>query len=150
MKKHFSIVIPFALLFACNANITDLRPHGSQTDLPELTQNNYLMGYLNENRSSYRVSFYDINIDFDIENKSINGHVTIKAESLNDLNKIQLDLAENLNILKIVHENKELKFTREFDAVIINFPSPILKNNLFHLITIYSLKMHLLNLIFQM
>ena len=138
MKKHFSIVIPFALLFACNVNTTDLRPHGSQTDLPELTQNNYLMGYLNENRSSYRVSFYDINIDFDIENKSINGHVTIKAESLNDLNKIQIDLAENLNILKIVHENKELKFTREFDAVIINFPSPILKNNLFDLTVFYE------------
>ena len=35
--------------------------------LPELTPNNLLMGNLNENRSSYRVSFYDINIDFDIE-----------------------------------------------------------------------------------
>ena len=138
MKKHFSIVIPFALLFACNANITDLRPHGSQTDLPELTQNNYLMGYLNENRSSYRVSFYDINIDFDIENKSINGYVTIKAESLTDLNKLQVDLAENLNILKIVYENKELEFTREFDAVTINFPSPILNNSLFDLTIFYE------------
>ena len=52
-----------------------------------------------KNRSSYRVS-YDINIDFDIENKSINGFVTIKAESIRDLNKLQIDLAENLNIKK--------------------------------------------------
>ena len=133
-----NVFLFFILLIACNSNVDSLRPHGSQTDLPELTQNNYLMGYLNENRSSYRVSFYDINIDFDIENKSINGHVTIKAESLNDLNKIQVDLAENLNILKIVHENKELKFDREFDAVIINFPSPILKNNLFDLTVFYE------------
>ena len=47
----------------------------------ELTPNNFLIGNLNENRSSYRVSFYDINIDFDIENKSLDGFVTIKAES---------------------------------------------------------------------
>ena len=40
------------------------------------------MGFLNENRSSYRVSFYDINIDFDIENKSIKGYVTIKVEKV--------------------------------------------------------------------
>ena len=137
-EKKYNVFLFYILLIACNPNVDSLRPHGSQTDLPELTQNNYLMGYLNENRSSYRVSFYDINIDFDIENKSINGHVTIKAESLNDLNKIQVDLAENLNILKIVHENKELKFTREFDAVIINFPSPISKNNFFDLTVYYE------------
>ena len=61
------------------------------------------MGNLNENRSSYRVSFYDINIDFDIEKKSINGFVTIKAQSLRDLNNLQIDLAENLNIKKVTH-----------------------------------------------
>jgi len=114
------------------------RPHGSQTDLPELTRNNYLMGFLNENRSSYRVSFYDINIDFDIENKSINGYVTIKAESLNDLNKLQVDLAENLNIIKIVHEDKELEFSRELDAVVINFPSLIAKNIMFDFTVFYE------------
>ena len=71
MKKTFSIIsLLLFLLFSCkkyDSSSTENRPHGSQYDLPELTQNNYLMGYLNENRSSYRVSFYDINIDFDIE-----------------------------------------------------------------------------------
>ena len=80
MKKIiFSILI--CSLLSCQEN----RPHGNQYDLPELTRNNYLMGFLNENRSSYRVSFYDINIDFDIENKSIKGYVTIKVESLKTL-----------------------------------------------------------------
>ena len=97
----------------------DIRPHGSQYDLPELTRNNYLMGYLNENRSSYRVSYYDINIDFNIEQKSIKGFVIIKAESINDLNKLQIDLAENLNITRISHKNQELSFSRELDAVLI-------------------------------
>jgi aminopeptidase N len=150
MKKKYNIIIVllfgtigYALIallanYQLDSTTNDNRPHGSQTDLPELTRNNYLMGFLNENRSSYRVSFYDINIDFDIENKSINGHVTIKAESLSDLNRLQIDLAENLNILKIVHEDKELKFKREFDAVVINFPSPIPKDNIFDFTVFYE------------
>ena len=116
MKKIiFSILI--CTLLSCQEN----RPHGNQYNLPELTPNNYLIGNLNENRSSYRVSFYDINIDFDIENKSLNGFVTIKAESLRDLNKLQIDLAENLNIKKITHKGQELSFSREFDAVLVDF-----------------------------
>jgi len=146
MKKKYNILLliivgVFIWLLSTTEIVTatnENRPHGSQTDLPELTRNNYLMGYLNENRSSYRVSFYDINIDFDIENKTINGHVTIKAESLNDLKKLQIDLAENLNILKIVYTGKELEFTREFDAVIVNFPSPILKGNMFDFTVFYE------------
>jgi aminopeptidase N len=150
MKKTYNIIIIFfigsigyaIISFLANYQLDSItsanRPHGSQTDLPELTRNNYLMGYLNENRSSYQVSFYDINIDFDIENKSINGHVTIKAKSLNDLNRLQIDLAENLNILKIVHEKKELDFAREFDAVVINFQSPILKDTIFDFTIFYE------------
>ena len=68
MKKIiFSLLI--CTLLSCQEN----RPHGDQYNLPELTPNNLLIGNLNENRSSYRVSFYDINIDFDIINKALEG-----------------------------------------------------------------------------
>lgn len=54
MKKKFSKILACSLiLFSCqqsNATSNENRPHGSQYDLPELTENNYLMGYLNENR----------------------------------------------------------------------------------------------------
>ena len=133
MKK-----IIYSLLLCTFLSCQENRPHGSQYDLPELNENNFLMGYLNENRSSYRVSFYDINIDFNIEKKSINGFVTIKAESLNDLEKLQVDLAENLNIKKIVHKNKELSYSRQFDAVLIKFPNLISKGNLFEFTVYYE------------
>ena len=81
MRKRYSILTFCILLIACNAKVANLRPHGSQTDVPELTRNNYLMGFLNEYRSSYDVTYYDINIDFDIEQKSIDGFVTIKDYS---------------------------------------------------------------------
>ncbi len=133
MKKIiFSLLI--CTFFSCQEN----RPHGSQQQLPELTPNNLLMGYLNENRSSYRVSFYDINIDFDLETKSINGFVTIKAESLNDLRKLQVDLAENLNISKVSYNNIDLEFSREYDAVLIIFPKNIKKGNMFEFTVFYD------------
>jgi aminopeptidase N len=121
-------------LLSCQEN----RPHGNQYNLPELTQNNFLIGNLNENRSSYRVSFYDINIDFDIEKKSLNGFVTVKAESITDLDKLQIDLAENLNIKKITHKNQNLYFSREFDAVLIDFKSIIKKNSIFEFTVFYE------------
>ena len=133
MKKIiFSLLI--CTLLSCQEN----RPHGNQYNLPELTQNNFLMGNLNENRSSYRVSFYDINIDFDIENKSLDGFVTIKAESKSDITQLQVDLAENLNIKSIIFQNKEVTFKREYDAVLIKFPKTIRKNNFFEFTVNYD------------
>ena len=132
MKKIiFSLLV--CTLLCCQEN----RPHGDQYNLPELTPNNLLIGNLNENRSSYRVSFYDINIDFDIKNKALEGFVKIKAESVKDLNKLQIDLAENLNVKKITYENKELSFSREFDAVLIDFESTISKGEIFEFTVFY-------------
>ena len=133
MKKIIFSV--FALTFL---SCQESRPHGNQYKLPELTPNNYLIGNLNDNRSSYRVSFYDINIDFDIEKKSIDGYVTIKAESLRDLNSLQVDLAENLSVKKVTHQGNELSFSREYDAVLVDFISTIKKDSIFEFTVFYQ------------
>ena len=133
MKK---IIFSLALLTLLSCQ--EGRPHGNQYELPELTPNNYLIGNLNDNRSSYRVSFYDINIDFDIEKKSIDGYVTIKAESLIDLNSLQVDLAENLSIKKVTHKGDELSFSREYDAVLVDFISTIKKDSIFEFTVFYQ------------
>jgi len=133
MKK-----IIFSILICTFLSCQEKRPHGNQYNLPELTQNNFLIGNLNENRSSYRVSFYDINIDFNIDNKSLDGFVRVKAESIKDLDKLQIDLAENLNIKKITHKNQNLSYSREFDAVLINFKSIIKKDSIFEFTVFYE------------
>ena len=89
------------------------------------------MGFLNENRASYYLSYYDINIDFNIENQSLDGFVTIKAKSLNDIKKLQVDLVKDLSIKKITHQNNELEYSREEDAVLVFFEKIIPKNTLF-------------------
>ena len=133
MKK-----IIFSLLIFTLLNGQENRPHGNQYNLPSLTPNNLLIGKLNENRSSYKVSFYDINIDFDIANKALEGFVTIKAKSIRDLNTLQIDLAENLNIKKVTHKNQKLLFKREFDAVLIDFSSTIKKDSMFEFTVFYD------------
>ena len=138
MKKRYSILILYAFLIACNGGAANARPHGSQTDTPELTRNNYLMGFLNEYRSSYDVTYYDINIDFDIEKKSIDGFVTIKAKSLADIDTLQIDLAKNLNIIKIIHKNNSIQYSREEDAVMIMFDETVEKDKLFDFTVHYS------------
>tara|TARA_B100000575_G_scaffold285642_1_gene281196 strand:- start:6826 stop:8502 length:1677 start_codon:yes stop_codon:yes gene_type:complete len=138
MKKKYSILILFISLIACNENVSNLTPHGSQTDLPELTRNNYLMGFLNEYRSSYDVTYYDINIDFDIEKKSIDGFVTIKARALNDIDSLQVDLAKNLTITKITHQNSSVEYNREEDAVMVMFNNTLDKDTLFNFTVYYN------------
>ena len=138
MKKRYSILILYAFLIACNGGAANARPHGSQTDTPELTRNNYLMGFLNEYRSSYDVTYYDINIDFDIEKKSIDGFVTIKAKSLADIDTLQIDLAKNLSIIKIIHKNNSIQYSREEDAVMIMFDETVEKDKLFDFTVHYS------------
>ncbi len=133
MKKIIFSIIICTFLF-CQEN----RPHGDQYNLPELTPNNFLIGNLNDNRSSYKVSFYDINIDFDIEKKSLDGFVIVKAQSIKDLDKLQIDLAKNLNIKKITYENQDISFSREFDAVLVDFKSTIKKGNIFEFTVFYE------------
>ena len=138
MKKSYNTLILCTFLIACNGNIADLRPHGSQTNTPELTRNNYLMGFLNEYRNSYDVNYYDINIDFNIEQKSIDGFVTIKAKSLDNIDTLQVDLAKNLNIQKITYKNKSVEYSREEDAVMVFFNETIENNTLFDFTVHYN------------
>ena len=47
------LIIGLISISIINAQENNSRPHGSQYNLPELTRNNYLMGYLNENRTIF-------------------------------------------------------------------------------------------------
>ena len=57
---------------------------------------------------------------------------------MRDLNILQIDLAENLAIKKITHKKEELIFSRQLDAVLVNFPSTIKKGNIFEFTVFYD------------
>ena len=82
-----------------------------------------LRGTLNKFRSVYDVTFYDLNLKVNPEQKSISGANAIHYTVLQDFKKIQVDLFANMHIDSVTTENHKLSFEREGDAVFIDFPS---------------------------
>ena len=88
----------------------------------EYTRKDSLRGNLTDIRTCYDVTFYDLNVVIDDQEKSIERSTnTIHFKALSDFNCIQIDLAANMEIMAIEFEGEEIKFLREFDAVYIYF-----------------------------
>jgi len=96
-----------------------------------------LRGNLTSLRTCYDVIFYDLFLNVDENSKSLVGSSnSIHFQAKENFNKIQIDLAQNMQINKIEFLNKDLNFERDFDAVYIYFPKQIKKNE-FHKIKVY-------------
>ena len=89
------------------------------------TRMDSLRGSLREERNCFDVTFYNLSIDFDTLNKTISGRNAIYFNATSRSNKIQIDLAENLSIDQISYRNRPLTFTREFNAVFVSLPEPL-------------------------
>ena len=78
-------------------------------------------------RTCYDMNYYHLDVKFDIPNKFISGNVLFKFTATQDFTKLQFDLFANLKVEKVVYNGANLPFTREFNAVFVTFPAPILK-----------------------
>lgn len=113
----------------------------SQTTIPEkekFSRADTLRGTLSAERSCYNVLSYDLDIKIDIDNKYISGSNSIKFIAEQDFLKLQIDLFENMKIEKIEFDEKPLKYTREYNAVFIEFPNIIKKGSVAFLKIYYS------------
>ena len=96
-----------------------------------------LRGNLTSLRTCYDVVFYDLFLNIDENSKSLVGSSnSIHFQAKENFNKIQIDLAQNMQINKIEFLDEDLIFERDFDAVYIYFPMQIKKNE-FHKIKVY-------------
>jgi aminopeptidase N len=91
------------------------------------TRKDSLQGGLRPERTSYNVLRYDLNIKINIEEKSIVGYNDITFKVIENTNKIQVDLFENMKVDSIIFNTKKLDYKREFNAVFIDFPNEIKK-----------------------
>ena len=89
-----------------------------------------LRGQLTPLRTCYDVQYYHLDVKVDIDKKFISGSNLFKFKAVNDFNKLQFDLFDNLSVDKVEYKGKELKFTREFNAVFITFPQTIKKGSI--------------------
>jgi aminopeptidase N len=94
----------------------------------QFTQADTLRGALRPERTCYDVKAYDLKLDIMFESKSIAGSNTMTFLTLEDFDRLQIDLFENMLIDKILWNTQELKYTRIFNAVFVQFPEKIQKN----------------------
>jgi aminopeptidase N len=86
------------------------------------TRADTLRGKLTPLRSCYDVTFYHLDISIDIDRKFIEGTNLIRFKTLNAFTRMQIDLYANMTISRILYKQTELHFSREYDAVFIDFP----------------------------
>ena len=92
-------------------------------DQYQFTRADTLRGMLRPERTCFDVTFYDLNIKIDPENRSINGNVEMVYLIKKDFKTLQVDLYQNMEILRIMHGEEQLNYRREHNAVFIDFPA---------------------------
>lgn len=138
MKKYLRLII-FAFLAQSLISCTVLGPivgfnfsHKTPKRAgiyPKFTEKDSLRGSIGKYRKNYDVTFYDLNIDVNPEKQYIKGFVDIYFTALSDLDKIQIDLYDNMKINNISFESGELKYTRKYNAVFVSFDNKIAQGN---------------------
>lgn len=130
--KNLSYLILFLLLspFLVNGQLL--------SDKNEFSRKDSLRGQLTPLRTCYDVTYYHLDVDINIPKRSIAGSNLIKFKTIQDFNRIQIDLFDNMAIDKILYRGKQLKYTREFNAVFIDFPTQIKANTLDSILVYFS------------
>jgi aminopeptidase N len=105
----------------------------------ETTRRDSLQGGLRFERTCYDVLRYDLYLKVDPSKKWIMGTNEITFKVIEPTKKIQLDLFDNMIIEDIsCFEFGKLEFTRDENAVFINFNTPLEKNKIYTLLFSYS------------
>ncbi len=116
MKKH--IIVPFLLLLG----ITLLQAQPNFDWQQTFTRADTLRGGLRPERTYYNVTFYHLDIQFDIAQRFIKGYNDIEFRVVQDFERMQLDLFENMTISKIEYLEKNVPWVREGNAFFVTLP----------------------------
>jgi aminopeptidase N len=140
----FSKITIFAIacfcLSACSLLGINLNHHAPvhAGKYPKFTQKDSLRGSLNTNRSCFDVTFYELNVSFDYDKKTIEGVVNITAKAENDFKTLQLDLQRNMTVNSVQYLGESLKFIRKDDYFVVEMPKTMPKNSHFTLQVAYQ------------
>ena len=84
-----------------------------------------LRGEYGRHRANNDLLYYTLDVRVDPDRKLISGKNSIRFRMLQDDTRIQIDLHANLNVDRIMLGATSLKFTREINAVFIDFPETL-------------------------
>ena len=88
-----------------------------------------LRGALSSDRSWFDVHYYHLDLELNIQEKSISGSNTIAFSVLKSSNRMQLDLFANMSIDSVIYQGNICEVTREFNAFFVEFPKPLVKGS---------------------
>ncbi len=130
MKKF----LPAALLLFCSAcaNGQLLAPKATYT------RADTLRGMLTPLRTCYDINYYHLDVKVNIADKFISGSNLFRFTATQDFQRLQFDLFSNLKVERVLYKGKALPFSREFNAVFVDFPSIIKKGSKDEFTVFYS------------
>ncbi len=89
-------------------------------------------------RANNDLLFYDLNIRLNVAEKFLSGHNLIRFKMLSDDRRIQIDLFANMEVDSILFAGKKLNYSREFNAVFVDFPETLRAGQTYGLVFHYS------------
>lgn len=89
-----------------------------------------LRGMLTPLRTCYDIQYYHLDVKVDIENRYISGSNLFKFVAVDNFDRLQFDLFENLSVDSITFHGNKLPFERSYHAVFVDFPSTIEKGKI--------------------
>ena len=126
--ENYNILLP-VLQDSVKQKKEAARPSGEITSVSNrqngFTRADTLRGMLSPLRSCYDVSFYHLDVDLNLESRSIVGSNKIRFKVVTSFNRMQIDLYANMHIEKVLYRDQPLSFTREEDAVFVRFPATL-------------------------
>ena len=100
-------------------------PPAAPPQLRPPTRADVLRGEYGRYRANNDLLFYHLDVKVDPAKRHIAGRNTVRFRMLSDDTRIQLDLYANLTIERILFKNAPLEYTREVNAVFIDFPETL-------------------------
>lgn len=124
-KNIFSLLCLSILLQSCGLLGIHFKVHNPKKEgkTPQFSEEAILLGEMTPLRSCYDVHYYDLDLAFDADQKSISGTVEMYAKAQTDFDSLQLDLHSNFEILELSDKNtgSVLSFRREERAVVVQY-----------------------------
>lgn len=102
------------------------------------TRADTLRGQLSPLRSCYDVTFYHLDVAVDMERHFLKGNSKIRYKVLSAFDRMQIDLYANMQIERILYKGQPLTYTREYDAVFVQFPEGQLAGSTGEIIVYYE------------
>ena len=124
MRRLLVAVVSGVLVTAGAAMAQTAKPE-PPTSLRAPSRAELLRGEYGRYRANNDLLHYDLDVRIDPDKKWISGRNSVRFKMLKDDARIQLELYANLNVDRILFDNRELKYSRDHNTVYIDFPATL-------------------------